>query len=197
MHGTSSNQVEAILAEGLKAHTCLTCSEALAQYYAECAAEEDGGVPVWLLAEVDPRTLRVDYAAFQEPLTYYRDEHAGDDDDWHAMIDAGEIPYPSSDKDWQTALAVTWSVKTNEPVKPRHIHLGLGDEVIASRLSSHHVKCDDVYLALSSKPSALSASKAASSEASIRLHSGRPARCKGAVKNIFPSQLPIIRSIFA
>lgn len=130
LHGTSSNQVEAILAEGLKAHTCLTSSEELAQYYAECAADEDGGEPVWLLVEVDPRTLRVDYAAFQEPLTYYRDEHARNDDNWHEMIESGEVPYPASDKDWKTALAVTWSVKTSEPVKPRHIHLEIGEEAI-------------------------------------------------------------------
>jgi len=110
-HGTSDAILGKIAKKGLKGRTSLTDSEELAEYYAEEAVAELGGSEIILSVEVDENNLRVDWPAYDEPLTFYRDEYACDDEEWHEMIEEGEIPYPNNDKDWATALEATWSVK--------------------------------------------------------------------------------------
>lgn len=74
-HGTASTALDGIEAQGLTA-PCLTSSLALAEYYAEVAAEaaEEEGAdevnPVVLEVEVAEVDLSIDFCALEEPCGY-------------------------------------------------------------------------------------------------------------------------------
>lgn len=110
-HGTSSVFTNDILANGLFS-PYLTDDKEIAEYYAECAVDEHGGEAVILSVVVDQSKdlVKPDYPAYDEPLTFYRDEYASSDSEWHEMLDEGEIPYPSDENDWATSLETVKSV---------------------------------------------------------------------------------------
>lgn len=120
-HGTTAEHAQAILTDGLRAGTCLTSREDIAEYYAECAVDEatDEGRDtheVILAITVERDQLCVDYPAYEEPLTYYRDEFVSSDEEWHTGLEDGSIPYPDNDNDVDTALSVTACVKTTSKI---------------------------------------------------------------------------------
>lgn len=67
-HGTTSAHVDAILAGGLAARTCVTPDEDLAWYYAETTAEDEQTAPVVVRLEADPDGLVADVEAIAEPV---------------------------------------------------------------------------------------------------------------------------------
>ena len=121
-HGTSDRLLAKIATGGLKKPN-LTDDHDIAMYYAEEACEEFKGVPVVLTVDVDESTLRVDQPAFDEPLTFYRDNYASSDEEWSEMLTAGEIPSPKNKQDWETSLLVTNSVKCISDIAPDNIRL--------------------------------------------------------------------------
>jgi hypothetical protein len=70
-HGTSSTDLAAILGNGIPSPSCWG-TEAIALYYADVTAEEDGGQPVVItvpLARFDINKLVPDEATVAEPIT--------------------------------------------------------------------------------------------------------------------------------
>lgn len=67
-HGTTSLRLPSILAEGLTGRPYLTSEMGLAEYYAETAAEEEGGDPVVLEVTVFAPNLRYDRNAMDESV---------------------------------------------------------------------------------------------------------------------------------
>lgn len=110
-HGTCDKGKEKILSEGLNPLSCMTSDIEVAQYYAECAAEESDEPPVILSMLVPKTNLKVDYNSFEEPLSYFKHEYTRSDSEWREMIESGEIPYPKDEFDFQTSLDVVWSVR--------------------------------------------------------------------------------------
>jgi len=100
MHGTCS---------------CLTDDSEIVEYYAECQVDEcpDCAIEILEVLIETPEQLSVDYPAFEEPLSFYRNDYTTCDREWGEMIEAGEIPYPKDECDHQVALDVTCSVRTS------------------------------------------------------------------------------------
>lgn len=118
-HGTCYCCAEKILKEGLKPRTCLTDNLDVAEYYSEAANDEcENCEPVILSVTVMTDNLVVDQPAFDEPLTYYRNNYTRCDDEWYEMLESGEIPSPTSEHDYKTALSVTNSVIHLKEVHP-------------------------------------------------------------------------------
>lgn len=120
MHGTCQCRSEKIHHEGLFSLSCLTNNEDVAWYYAECALDEcenDCGEYVVLNIQVNKDNLKVDYNAFSEPLSYYRNKYTNCDREWAEMLEGGSIPSPESEFDYQTSLDVTNSVMCIEAIK--------------------------------------------------------------------------------
>lgn len=124
-HGTSSTHSSNILKNGLRDNSYLTNNLDIAEYYAECACDEEGmsyDEAVILKVSIDKTTLSVDFASFEEPLSIYRNNFAKTDRDWHQMIEDGHIPYPNSNNlscNVNTALQVTGCVKTTTTLLPQ------------------------------------------------------------------------------
>lgn len=142
-HGTSSVNLVGILSDGLK-NPCLTDDEDIAAYYAECETDERGGQQVLLKVVIDDSVdkLKPDYPAFEEPLTFYRDDYASSDREWHQMIETDEIPYPSNDADWAISLEVVHSISVEGTIPKERITLAdeyqhlLTEELIAEQLKA-------------------------------------------------------------
>ncbi|WP_063664363.1 hypothetical protein [Aliivibrio fischeri] len=123
-HGTSSTHSPNILKNGLRDNSYLTNNLSIAEYYAECACDEESmsyDEAVILEVNIDKKSLSVDFASFEEPLSIYRNNFARTDRDWHQMIEDGDIPYPKSSNlsvDVQIALQVTGCVKTVKHLSP-------------------------------------------------------------------------------
>lgn len=69
LHGTSSANRDDVFKKGLDS-PFLTDSADQAAYYAGCACDEKGGTPIVLRIQVDPKFLRFDSAAMDEPVGY-------------------------------------------------------------------------------------------------------------------------------
>ena len=123
-HGTCSKGADNIQCIGLNEHTCLTSDLEVAEYYAECAHDESGEEPVVLTVLVPRHQLKVDFPAFEEPLSFYRNDHTRSDSEWHEMIEDGRIPFPDDEHDVDTALEITKSVRTSGhiPISSIDIH---------------------------------------------------------------------------
>ena len=67
LHGTSSANRETLFKEGLR-EPFLTDNADQAAYYALEAVDEKGGSPILLQVQVDPKFLRYDGAAMDEPV---------------------------------------------------------------------------------------------------------------------------------
>lgn len=123
-HGTDSVSAENIIKNGLKEHSCLTSDENLAWYYAEARLEEledkkaltDDIDEVVLRVVLDNDKLVVDYPAYEEPISIYRDEYVGNDEDWHEGCENGDIPYPKDKDDVTAALEATTCVRVKRSV---------------------------------------------------------------------------------
>lgn len=123
-HGTTKARAASILENGIDANTYLTTNEELAEYFGECACDEqnlDYSQIQILKVRVIKSNLRVDFEAYAEPITIFRNDFATSDTDWHEMCESGEIPYPSNEKDIEPALKVTTCVKTAEAVTSQYI----------------------------------------------------------------------------
>lgn len=109
MHGTSSVHLTTVLATGLDS-PFLTDDYAIADYYAQCAVEEEGGEPVVLEVEVDPAALYPDTAAIDEPVM--RDEDA--------VMDAFALvpdEWLSQPEPWAVTLELVSSVRARGKVQ--------------------------------------------------------------------------------
>lgn len=120
-HGTSASNARAILESGELRSPYLTSCEEQADYYAECAADETEDAAVIFELEVPDNLLEVDFNAYAEPLTYFRNQWASSEEEWHEKIDCGEIPYPDHHRDIGTALKVTRSLKTSVNISLEHL----------------------------------------------------------------------------
>ena len=116
-HGTSSRYFSLMQEGGIKENSCLTSSLELAEYYAECATDQDvdDGIhntePCIIECKVKKSDLVVDYSSWEEPISIFRKECAKSDEEWHCMIESGVIPYPKNQNDADTALKYTYSVR--------------------------------------------------------------------------------------
>ncbi len=119
-HGTSSKLWPEIQIRGLNS-PCLTSDLEVAGYFAQEAAELDGGLPITLQVKVDASQLRVDLPAYEEPLTFYRNHWADSDEAWHDGLESCQIPFPTDAADWTTALRVTTCVKAEGIILPTRI----------------------------------------------------------------------------
>lgn len=115
LHGTSEAAWARIQESCAMTRPFLTCREDVAEYYSECAVDEE---PNWqgkenghvlLAVRVPVSMLLADLPSFDEPLDFCLEDHAEDEDEWHEMIEAGDIPYPDR-ADWLTSLQFTGSV---------------------------------------------------------------------------------------
>ncbi len=119
-HGTSSKCLEDIIKNGTS-KLYLTSSLDQAEYYAECASDEDETEQVVCIVEVQIETLKADLPSFDEPLSYIlKHNNVNSENDWHEMIENGDIPYPSQ-SDWKTSLKFTQSVVAIGKIEPRQI----------------------------------------------------------------------------
>ena len=113
-HGTTSENAQNITSNGFRPQTCLTTDMEIAQYYAECACDAENlnyDDVVILSVSLTKDCLVVDYAAYEEPLSYYRDNFTKCDKEWGAMCDSGKIPYPSDQNDVDSAIQATCCVR--------------------------------------------------------------------------------------
>jgi len=123
-HGTDSVSAQKIMKEGFSARSCLTSDEKLAWYFAEARIEElddnntltDDIDQVVLTVTLDEAQLVVDYPAYEEPISIYRNEFVGNDRDWHELCGNGDIPYPTHEDDVDAALEATTCVRVKNLV---------------------------------------------------------------------------------
>lgn len=112
-HGTCLCAANVILQQGLRARSYLTNNETIADYYAECAmeaCEQQCDDYVLLRVTVDTTHLAADMNSYDEPLSYFRNAYATNDDDWFEGVESGEIPSPENEQDHETSLKVVKSV---------------------------------------------------------------------------------------
>ena len=105
-HGTSSNLIPLILAEGLK-DPHLTDDELIADYFAEEAAEENGGEGVILKIKIDDTdNLEADLAMYEEPLSFMLRNrgHSSEEEFWDT------VDFPDN-SDWEKSLSDVSSVR--------------------------------------------------------------------------------------
>lgn len=87
-HGTSSVHEATILAGGLS-RPFATRSLDLAEYYAQCACDDDGGEPIILGFKVALTACGPDHNALAEPVVSSIDDiEATCEEDVHAMLEA-------------------------------------------------------------------------------------------------------------
>ena len=118
-HGTDSVSAQKILQKGFNARGCLTTDIDLAWHFAECRIEElkendellEDTDEIVIKVEVENIDLVVDYPAYEEPITIYRNNFCNNESDWHQGIEDGDIPYPLNETDVETALSVTTCVR--------------------------------------------------------------------------------------
>lgn len=121
-HGTTKTHADAILKHGFSANTCFTTDISVAEYFAECANDEHQDThgkrddEVILSVSFVTNDLKVDWVAFEEPISIFRNEWAMSDSLWNEGIESGEIPYPQNDLDTENALKATTCVRCIESV---------------------------------------------------------------------------------
>lgn len=123
-HGTDSLSAQDIIDNGFAARSCLTTCVQLADYYCEARMEElqDKGklnedieqVILQVVLSVD--ALVVDYPAYEEPISIYRNKLFGNDEDWHEGCENGDVPYPENEFDVEPALEATTCVRVKKRV---------------------------------------------------------------------------------
>lgn len=111
-HACSTEDVEAIFAEGLRSGSYLTDSEAVAGYYAE-TIEDEGKVSCILELDLDALTAAVGEAALEvddpsvaEPLSYVL----------QTSDDAVQAEWEASAGTWRDSLAIVRSIRVSAPV---------------------------------------------------------------------------------
>ena len=118
LHGTTSNYEDHIKAAGLGGQhgfspsVYATHDPALAHYYADTAADQEGGEPIIIKFKANPRNLRADYNSFEEPV----------------VAEPYGAPYRSFDEsklrssgDWKNSLRETGSVVHQGKIEPNKI----------------------------------------------------------------------------
>lgn len=93
-HGTTREAAEAIAAEGLRAGTCLTTSDELARYYAECACDElelDYDEVALVRINLPRATLTADHAALSEPVWAGIERLRVDDWELSEIVEAADV----------------------------------------------------------------------------------------------------------
>lgn len=126
-HGTTRTQADKIIKEGFSANTCFTTDASLAAYFAECANDEhqdnngSRDVEVILTVSLSSSEIKVDWPAFEEPISIFRNEWATSDDLWFQGIESGDIPYPKHDYDVEKAIEATTCVRCISTVYPSQI----------------------------------------------------------------------------
>lgn len=128
-HGTTQTQADNILRNGFKPDSYFSARLDIAQYYADAANdvhEEKTGErddEIILMVTLDLITLSVDYAAYEEPLSYYRNDFVNSDEEWNDGCENGKIPYPINNKDVAVALDVTACVRCDNAIAPNLINV--------------------------------------------------------------------------
>jgi hypothetical protein len=116
LHGTSSHKLPSILHDGLKAPVYLTDLDEMARYYADVAADADGGNPVVLRITIPDHTrLAVDHNAWAEPVII--GDMPGEDEIWEMLSGMEKV-------EWMDSLKILHSVTHNGPITPEWIEVG-------------------------------------------------------------------------
>lgn len=119
-HGTSQINYEKIKATGFLEPCYLTSDDGQANYYAECASEEDGSNQVILVVEVNVNNLKADTNSYNEPLTHILELYDMSEEIWHESIENGYITYPKPEQ-WQISLDTAKSAQTKERIDFKYI----------------------------------------------------------------------------
>ena len=114
-HGTSQANYEKIKETGFLEPSYLTSDDSQANYYAECASEEDGSNQIILVIEVNIDNLKADTNSYNEPLTHILELYDMNEEDWHEAILSGYIKYPKPNQ-WQLSLDTVKSVQTTAKI---------------------------------------------------------------------------------
>ena len=124
LHGTCTVHLPLIQQRGLE-YPYLTNNPQVAKYYAESAADEDGGSPIIIRVQIsNTNELRADFPSFEEPLSFVYKKYANDEKEWYKALSSGKsISWPKDDADWQTSLRVVGSVIYNGTIEPGNIQL--------------------------------------------------------------------------
>lgn len=116
-HGTNISAYESLDENNPLCTPYLTDDLSLAEYYAECAMEDEDDDDYVILAvnitEEELQHLKADFNSFEEPISFIRNNFAESDREWFEKIESGEIPLPSSEHDYQTSLDYVSAVKIN------------------------------------------------------------------------------------
>jgi hypothetical protein len=126
-HGTTQTHAEKILKEGFLPNTCFTTDESLAEYFAECANDEhqdehgERDNEVILVVSLPQEQLKVDWPAFEEPISIFRNEWVDSDEEWSEGMEDGSIPTPANDDDVSVALEVTTCVRCKDAIPAENI----------------------------------------------------------------------------
>ena len=117
-HGTTSKYTEGIKAAGLGAHrdgsnVFLTHDRGLAAYYADTAADQEGGKPAIVKVRVNPRNLVVDHNSFEDPVLA---------PEWGARQRSfDESQLRNSGTDWKNSLKQTGSALHLGNIPPENV----------------------------------------------------------------------------
>lgn len=126
---TTSGKVERVLAQGLRKSCDLTDDLDFAEDVALEMAEARNEDPVVLEIEVDERDLRVSWEAYDDPPARAAMKFGAEDPDaWDLMRQAGDIPFPSDERDWETALETVLWVCHPGPIAPDRIRVAAAQE---------------------------------------------------------------------
>ena len=113
-HGTSTSALSGITSSGLgRDGAYLTSDPGLADYYADTAADQEGGDPVVLTVRANPRNLRVDHNAFEDPV------RASEFDAQPRSFDPSKLR--DADRDWKNSLRETGGVFHTGRITPENI----------------------------------------------------------------------------
>lgn len=114
-HVTSSDNLQSIMRKGLHAHTCLSASDSLTEYYAE-TIEDDGDTPVTFgveLSSLNESLLLPDINGIEEPIMSVVRGISGCRDE-EALYDA----WMNSTQDFKASLELIGSVVFSDTISP-------------------------------------------------------------------------------
>ena len=119
-HGTSEANYREIRSLGVLSSPFLTSDDEHAQYYAECAAEEDFSQEVILVVSIDTESLCADIQTYNEPLSYILKSYNLTERDWHTKIKEGVIDIPEINQ-WHISLEKVKCVMANSDISIKDI----------------------------------------------------------------------------
>lgn len=147
-HGTCECNLKKLVSSN-NAKLYLTLDDEQAIYYAQCCAEEKSSPAKIITVEVETDYLFADLPSFNEPLSYILNYHGMTEDEWHAAIENGDIPYPSIE-DWKSSIKYTKTALYKGPISSNMLNISQNACLILDDL--HRIQCAIIHKKTNSKP---------------------------------------------